>query len=140
MMVLKLSTVEHSTCMRAARSARAQITAEPSETSPDWMPPAIRGRSAARLMDGFASAAKARLVVERTRNCRRVHARGARSVAIQETFVESRRKVPALLDSYPYGFLTPRRRFYDVGMTADGLLPLPVLTGEGWGECYPRSQ
>ncbi|MEY9182923.1 hypothetical protein ABIG06_004505 [Bradyrhizobium sp. USDA 326] len=98
MIVLKLSTVEHSTCIRAGRSARAQITAEPSETSPDWIPPAICGRSAARLMEGFASEAMARLEAERTRNCRRVHAREARSVAIQETFAESRRKVPALLD------------------------------------------
>jgi hypothetical protein len=63
------------------------------------MPPAICGRSAARLMRGFASAAMARLEVERTKNCRRVHAREARSVAIQETFVESRRKVPAPFDS-----------------------------------------
>jgi hypothetical protein len=98
MIVLKLSTVETSACMRAGRSARAQITAEPSETSPDWMPPAIRGRSAARLMEGFASEAMARVDVERTRNCRRVHARAARSVAIKETFVESRRKVPAPFD------------------------------------------
>ena len=35
MMVLKLSTTEHSTCIRAGRSARAQITAELAETSPD---------------------------------------------------------------------------------------------------------
>ena len=35
MMVLKLSTVEHSTCIRAGRSARAQITAESADTSPD---------------------------------------------------------------------------------------------------------
>src|SRR3954469_11050010 len=120
MMVLKLSTVEYSTCIRAGRLARAQITAEPSETSPDWMPPAICGRAAARLSDGFASVpseATARLEVERTRNCRRVHSREARSDAIQETFVESRRKVPAPFDSYPYGFLTPRLRFCDVGMT-----------------------
>ena len=102
MMVLKLSTVAHSTCMRDGRSARAQITAEPSETSPDWMPPWICGRSAARLIEGFASVPRPAMAsedVERTRNCRRVHAREARSVAIQETFVESRRKVPALLDS-----------------------------------------
>jgi len=33
--VLKLSTVEHSTCIRAGRSALAQITAESVETSPD---------------------------------------------------------------------------------------------------------
>src|SRR2546427_1918509 len=89
MTVLKLSTVEYSTCIRAGLSARAQITAEPSETSPDWMPLAICGRSAARLRCGFASAATARLEVERTRNCRRVQAREARSDTIQETFVES---------------------------------------------------
>src|SRR6476620_8491347 len=84
------------------------------------MPPAICGRTAARLMDGFASVpsvATARLEVERTRNCRRVHAREARSVAIQETFVESRRKVPAPFDSCAYAFLTPRRRFCDATMT-----------------------
>jgi hypothetical protein len=56
------------------------------------MPPAISGRSAARLRFGVARGprpASAREDVERTRNCRRVHARAARSVAIQETFVES---------------------------------------------------
>jgi hypothetical protein len=68
-------------------------------------------------MEGFASVATARLEVERTRNCRRVHAREARSVAIQETFVESRRKVPAPFDSCAYAFLTPRRRFCDATMT-----------------------
>src|SRR5439155_377424 len=67
--------------------------------SPDWMPLAICGLSAARLRCGFASAATARLEVERTRNCRRVQAREARSDTIQETFVESRRKVPASFDS-----------------------------------------
>src|SRR6476659_6199643 len=98
------------------------------------MPPAICARSAARLMDGFASepsAATARLEVERTRNCRRVHAREARSVAIQETFVESRRKVPALLDSYPDGFLTPRLRFCDARMTREIRLVLPVANAAG---------
>ena len=34
MIVLKFSSVEHSTCIRAGRSARAQITAELAETSP----------------------------------------------------------------------------------------------------------
>jgi hypothetical protein len=34
-MLAKLSTVEHSTLIRAARSARAQIIAELAETSPD---------------------------------------------------------------------------------------------------------
>ena len=37
MMVSKLSSVEHSTCIRAARSARAQITAESAETSPELL-------------------------------------------------------------------------------------------------------
>jgi hypothetical protein len=49
-MLSKLSTVEHSTCMRDGRSARAQITAESEATSPAWMPLAISGRSAARLI------------------------------------------------------------------------------------------
>ena len=97
-MVSKLSLVEASTSMRAGRSARAHTMPESTETSPDWMPCVISGRSAARLRRGFASEATARLEVERTRNCRRVHAREARSVAIQETFVESRRKVPAPFD------------------------------------------
>jgi hypothetical protein len=34
-MLAKLSTVEYSTCIRADRSARAHITAELAETSPD---------------------------------------------------------------------------------------------------------
>jgi hypothetical protein len=54
-MVLKLSTLEYSTCMRAGRSVRAHITAELVDTSPDAMPPAIFGRSAARLRAGAAS-------------------------------------------------------------------------------------
>src|SRR5512139_2878701 len=102
--VLKLSTVEHSTRMREARSARAHTTAEPSDTSPDWMPPEISGRSAARLRWGFASVprpARASVDAERAKNCRRVDARAARSVAIRKTFVESRRKLPALLDCRP---------------------------------------
>jgi hypothetical protein len=49
MMVAKLSTVEQSTCIRAGRSALAHTTAEFADTSPDASPPAIRGRSAARL-------------------------------------------------------------------------------------------
>ena len=48
-MVLKLSCVEHSTCMRAARSALAHTTAEPADISPDASPHVICGRSAARL-------------------------------------------------------------------------------------------
>src|SRR5262249_26883241 len=48
-MVLKLSDVATSANMRAGRSARAQITAESAETSPDWMPWVMSGRSAARL-------------------------------------------------------------------------------------------
>jgi hypothetical protein len=49
MIVLKLSTVEHSTCIRAGRSALAHTTAEAADTSPDASPHAICGRSAARL-------------------------------------------------------------------------------------------
>ena len=48
-MDLKLSSVEYMTCMRAGRSARAHMTAESAETSPEAIPLAIRGRSAARL-------------------------------------------------------------------------------------------
>jgi hypothetical protein len=36
--VLKLSVVDHSTSMRAGRSARAQTTPELAVTSPDWTP------------------------------------------------------------------------------------------------------
>jgi hypothetical protein len=48
-MVLKLSLVATSASMRAGRSARAQMTAESEETSPDCTPWVTRGRSAARL-------------------------------------------------------------------------------------------
>ena len=48
-MILKLSVVATSANMRAGRSARAQITAESTETSPDWIPWVMSGRSAARL-------------------------------------------------------------------------------------------
>jgi hypothetical protein len=48
-MSLKLSVVATSTSMRDGRSARAQTTPESAETSPNWMPWVIRGRSAARL-------------------------------------------------------------------------------------------
>ena len=48
-MSLKLSVVAVSTSMRAGRSVRAQTTPESIETSPDWMPCVISGRSAARL-------------------------------------------------------------------------------------------
>src|SRR6516164_4901649 len=40
--------------MRDARSARAQTTPESTETSPDWTPWVITGRSAARLSAGLA--------------------------------------------------------------------------------------
>ena len=53
-MVLKLSVVAISTSMRAARSARAQTMPESTETSPDWMPWVMTGRSAARLSEGLA--------------------------------------------------------------------------------------
>jgi hypothetical protein len=46
--------VATSTRMREGRSARAHSIAEPIETSPDWMPWVISGRSAARLAYGLA--------------------------------------------------------------------------------------
>ena len=49
MMSVKLSVVEASTSMRAGRSVRAQTTPESIDTSPDWMPCVMCGRSAARL-------------------------------------------------------------------------------------------
>ena len=48
-MVLKLSVVATSTCMRDGRSARAQTIPESADTSPDWTPWVMTGRSAARL-------------------------------------------------------------------------------------------
>ena len=53
-MVLKLSVVATSTSMREGRSARAQTTPESIDTSPDWMPWVMIGRSAARLKAGLA--------------------------------------------------------------------------------------
>ncbi len=53
-MSLKLSVVEISTRIRAGRSARAQITPESTDTSPDCTPCVTSGRSAARLIDGLA--------------------------------------------------------------------------------------
>ncbi len=53
-MLLKLSVVEISTCMRAGRSARAQTTPESVPTSPDCSPWVMIGRSAARLKYGLA--------------------------------------------------------------------------------------
>src|SRR5215831_5631907 len=52
--VLKLSLVATSTSMRDGLSARAQTIAESRETSPDWTPWVITGRSAARLNAGLA--------------------------------------------------------------------------------------
>src|SRR5262249_53696908 len=51
---LKLSLVATSTSMRDGLSARAQTIAESTETSPDWTPWVITGRSAARLSAGLA--------------------------------------------------------------------------------------
>src|SRR5215510_11261647 len=51
---LKLSVVATSTSMRAGRSARAQTTPPSVDTSPDWMPWVMTGRSAARLRYGLA--------------------------------------------------------------------------------------
>ena len=50
---LKLSVVATSTSMREGRSDRAQTTPESVDTSPDWMPWVIIGRSAARLRYGL---------------------------------------------------------------------------------------
>ncbi|MCP1909020.1 hypothetical protein J2R96_001500 [Bradyrhizobium elkanii] len=83
-MLAKLSTAAHSMCIRAARSARAQMTAESLATSPDWMP-AIAGRSAARLRYGLASApnrASAAVDAERTRSWRRVRPRRLAEFAV----------------------------------------------------------
>src|SRR6516165_5151980 len=52
--VLKLSLVATSTSMRDGLSARAQTIAESTETSPDWTPWVITGRSAVRLNAGLA--------------------------------------------------------------------------------------
>jgi hypothetical protein len=51
---LKLSVVATSTNMRDGLSARAHTIPESIETSPDWMPWVMRGRSAARLRAGLA--------------------------------------------------------------------------------------
>jgi hypothetical protein len=51
---LKLSLVATSTNMRDALSARAQTIPESTETSPDWTPWVMTGRSAARLSAGLA--------------------------------------------------------------------------------------
>ena len=48
-MVLKLSVVAISTCIRAGRSVRPQTTPESTPTSPDCNPWVMTGRSAARL-------------------------------------------------------------------------------------------
>jgi hypothetical protein len=47
---LKLSVVATSMSMREGRSARAHTMLASPETSPDWTPWVIVGRSAARLM------------------------------------------------------------------------------------------
>src|SRR5262245_16507399 len=51
---LKLSVVATSTSMRAGRSVRAQTTPPSVDTSPDWTPWVMTGRSAARLRYGLA--------------------------------------------------------------------------------------
>src|SRR3954469_18425146 len=53
-MVLKLVVVATSTVMRDGRSARAHTMPESSDTSPDWTPWVMTGRSAARLRYGRA--------------------------------------------------------------------------------------
>src|SRR6266511_542040 len=52
--VLKLSVVAASTNKHAARSARAQTMPESTDTSPDWMPWVMIGRSPTRLREGRA--------------------------------------------------------------------------------------
>src|SRR5262245_39394531 len=52
---LKLSVVATSTSMREGRPDRAQTTPDSVDTSPDWMPWVITGRSAARLTYGLAT-------------------------------------------------------------------------------------
>ena len=51
---LKLSVVAISTNIREGLSARAQMTPESAETSPDYRPCVIRGWSLARLINGRA--------------------------------------------------------------------------------------
>src|SRR5262245_51561564 len=63
-MVLKLSVVAISANMRAGRLARAQITAESTETSPDWMPWVMSGRSAARLRWGLPTPPTAEIALD----------------------------------------------------------------------------
>src|SRR6266540_4062837 len=53
-MSLNPSVVATSASMREGLSARAQTTPESTDTSPDWMPWVMRGRSAARLRNGLA--------------------------------------------------------------------------------------
>jgi hypothetical protein len=75
---LKLSVVDHSTSMRAGRSARAQTTPELFDTSPDWRPWEMTGRSAARLRYGRPmppSAVSAVVPTVVLRNFRRVGSR-----------------------------------------------------------------
>ena len=81
---MKLSVVAVSTSMRDGRSARAHTTPESTETSPDWMPCVMTGRSATRLIEGLAmppatviAAVEAAVVRKR----RRVKARSAKVVA-----------------------------------------------------------
>src|ERR1700716_2184951 len=97
---LKLSVVATSTNMRDGRSARAHIIPESIETSPDWTPWVMRGRSAARLRAGLAipTAATAADEAPAVRKRRRVR---ARSVAMESGFRITRRKLPASSDRGP---------------------------------------
>jgi hypothetical protein len=79
--LLKLSVVATSTSMRDGRSARAHTTAESIETSPDWMPWVISGRSAVRLSAGLAMAEIAAEDAAVPRKRRRVSARSAKVVS-----------------------------------------------------------
>src|SRR5262245_13105352 len=77
-MVLKLSLVATSTSMRAGRSARAQTMPLSPDTSPDWMPWVISGRSPARPRAGLPMLPAATIAADDAavaRNRRRV--RGA---------------------------------------------------------------
>src|SRR5215217_7250874 len=53
-MSLKLSVVATSTSIRDGRSARAHTTPDSTDTSPDWTPWVMTGRSSARLRYGRA--------------------------------------------------------------------------------------
>jgi hypothetical protein len=115
--------------MRAGRSARAHITAESVETSPEAIPLAILGRSAARLRWGAASPpipASAIDDADRTSNWRLVRLCFARiAIAIAGTLVESRRRLPAQFDSAPKVLRQPDESMAMPGFHSGGMLATP---------------